>query len=326
MKDVLSQEEIDALLEQVANSDVVTKTSPSVTTGVRSYDLSGQQRITRGRYSGLDAINQRLSSRIRQALSAILRKEVDIDAQAVAVRKFSDYLDGLYLPSSLNLVTLSPLAGTAMVVLDARLVFRIVDFFFGGSGRHAKVEGREFTPTENTLVARLLNSIYRDIEDLWRGVAELSCQPQGVEYNPALAAIVAPSENVVISTFQVLIGGGGGEIHVVMPEAMLEPVRESLESGHRGLSAESDRQWANAVEQQLSQVMVNARCRVAELELSLSELAALDVGDFLPLNLRRGSELTVDGIPIHRVEAGSYAGNWAVKVLKNEDAGADNNG
>lgn len=324
MKDVLSQEEIDALLEQVISSDGGASAGPAVLPGVRSYDLSGQQRITRGRYSGLDAINQRMSSRIRQELSGVLRKDVDIDAQAVSVRKFSDYLDGLYLPSSLNLMSLSPLKGTAMIVLDARLVFRIVDFFFGGSGRHAKVEGREFTPTENALVSRLLERMYRDIEDLWRGVVDVSCQPQGTEYNPALAGIVAPNDNVVISTFQVLIGAGGGEIHLVMPEAMLEPVRENLEAGSRGLSAESDRQWAHAVEQQLSQVMVNARCRVAELELSLNDIAALQVGDFLPLNLRRGSELTVDGIPIHRVQAGSYAGNWAVKVLKNEDAGVNN--
>ena len=324
MKDVLSQDEIDALLEQVITNDGGSSASATVAPGIRSYDLSGQQRITRGRYSGLDAINQRLSSRIRQELSSILRKDVDIDAQAVSVRKFSDYLDGLYLPSSLNLISLSPLKGTAMIVLDARLVFRIVDFFFGGSGRHAKVEGREFTPTENALVSRLLERIYRDIEDLWRGVAEVSCQPQGTEYNPALAGIVAPNDNVVISTFQVLIGAGGGEIHLVMPEAMLEPVRANLEAGSRGLSAESDRQWAHAVEQQLSQVMVNARCQVAELELSLNDLAALQVGDFLPLNLRRGSELTVNGIPIHRVQAGNYAGKWAVKVLKNDEGGVDN--
>lgn len=324
MKDILSQAEIDALLEQVISSDASTRQTRSVAPGVRSYDLSGQQRITRGRFSGLESINQRLSARLRQALTPIVRREVDIEMLPISVKKYSDYKDGLYLPTSLNLLALPPLKGTAMIVMDARLVFRVVDFFFGGSGRHAKVEGREFTPTENKLVGTLLQQIYRDMEDIWRSVIELSCLPQGAEYNPALASIVAPNENVVISTFQVQIAGGGGEIHIVLPEAMLEPVRDSLESSNRGISREADRQWSNSIEQQLSRVMVNARCRVAEMELSLSELSELKVGDFLPLNLRRGSELTVDDIPIHRVQVGSYAGNWAVEVLKNEDSGAEN--
>lgn len=325
MSDMMSQEEIDALLEQVASEDAEVKPMAAVP-GVRSYDLSAQQHIVRGRLSGLDALNQRLAARLRTAMTPVVRQDVDVEPMPVAVRKYSDYVHGLYLPSSLNLIEMKPLAGTALVMLDARLVFRVVDFFFGGSGRHTKVEGREFTDTERQVIDTVLQRFYRDIGDVWRSVVDLQCEPRGVEYNPASAAIAGLNDNVVICGFRVQIAGGGGEVHLVLPEAMLEPVRDSLEAGSRHRSPEAERQWRESIEQQLSRVMVSARCRVAELELSLQELDALQVGDFLPLNLRRGSELTVGGVPIHRVQAGSYGAHWAVKVINPETgkSGVDN--
>ncbi len=325
MSDMMSQEEIDALLEQVASEDAEVKPMAAVP-GVRSYDLSAQQHIVRGRLSGLDALNQRLAARLRTAMTPVVRQDVDVEPMPVAVRKYSDYVHGLYLPSSLNLIEMKPLAGTALVMLDARLVFRVVDFFFGGSGRHTKVEGREFTDTERQVIDTVLQRFYRDIGDVWRSVVDLQCEPRGVEYNPASAAIAGLNDNVVICGFRVQIAGGGGEVHLVLPEAMLEPVRDSLEAGSRHRSPEAERQWRESIEQHLSRVMVSARCRVAELELSLQELDALQVGDFLPLNLRRGSELTVGGVPIHRVQAGSYGAHWAVKVINPETgkSGVDN--
>ncbi len=325
MSDMMSQEEIDALLEQVASEDAEVKPMAAVP-GVRSYDLSAQQHIVRGRLSGLDALNQRLAARLRTAMTPVVRQDVDVEPMPVAVRKYSDYVHGLYLPSSLNLIEMKPLAGTALVMLDARLVFRVVDFFFGGSGRHTKVEGREFTDTERQVIDTVLQRFYRDIGDVWRSVVDLQCEPRGVEYNPASAAIAGLNDNVVICGFRVQIAGGGGEVHLVLPEAMLEPVRDSLEAGSRHRSPEAERQWRESIEQHLSRVMVSARCRVAELELSLQELDALQVGDFLPLNLRRGSELTVGGVPIHRVQAGSYGARWAVKVINPETgkSGVDN--
>ncbi|WP_372778597.1 flagellar motor switch protein FliM [Litorivivens sp.] len=325
MSDMMSQEEIDALLEQVASEDAEVKPMAAVP-GVRSYDLSAQQHIVRGRLSGLDALNQRLAARLRTAMTPVVRQDVDVEPMPVAVRKYSDYVHGLYLPSSLNLIEMKPLAGTALVMLDARLVFRVVDFFFGGSGRHTKVEGREFTDTERQVIDTVLQRFYRDIGDVWRSVVDLQCEPRGVEYNPASAAIAGLNDNVVICGFRVQIAGGGGEVHLVLPEAMLEPVRDSLEAGSRHRSPEAERQWRESIEQQLSRVLVSARCRVAELELSLQELDALQVGDFLPLNLRRGSELTVGGVPIHRVQAGSYGAHWAVKVINPETgkSGVDN--
>ncbi|MBB3046204.1 flagellar motor switch protein FliM [Litorivivens lipolytica] len=325
MSDMMSQAEIDALLEQVATGEGEPR-PVTVAPGVRSYDLSAQQHIVRGRLSGLEVLNQRLAARLRAAAAPTVRQEVDVEPMPVSIRKYSDYVHGLYLPSSLNLLEMKPLSGTALVMVDSRLVFRIVDFFFGGSGRHTKVEGREFTETERHVIDGILQRFYRDIADVWHSVIDLRCEPQGVEYNPASAAIAGLNDNVVVCGFRVQIAGGGGEVHLVLPEAMLEPVRDSLEAGSRHLSTESERQWRHSIEQQLSQVVVSARCRVAEMELSLRELDALEIGDFLPLNLRRGSELTVAGVPIHRVQAGTFGGHWAVKIVNTDvgKSGADN--
>lgn len=319
MKDVLSQSEIDALLDQVASVNEDTPAHSQSAAGVRTFDLSSQQRIVRGRLSGLESLNQRLAGRLRLNFANLLQQDVDVAVQAVAVQKYGDFQHSLYVPSSLNLVSLPPLKGSALIVLDARLVFRMVDYFFGGSGRHSKIEGRDFTQTENQIVARLLEQLYRDVEEIWRGVIEFECKPQGTELNPSMAAIVGAGEHVVVSSFKVNIGGAGGELQLVMPEAMLEPVRDSLDAILRSNNVESDRLWREAIEQQLARIVVEARCRVAEKELSLQELAELSVGDFIPLDMRRGSELTVKGVPVHRVRTGNYGGHWAVKVQKEQE-------
>jgi len=319
MKDILSQSEIDALLDQVASVDEEVPQRANTTAGVRTFDLCGQQRIVRGRLSGLESLNQRLAGRLRLNFAGLLQQDIDVAAQAIVTQKYGDYLHSLYVPSSLNLISLLPLKGSALIVLDARLVFRMVDYFFGGSGRHSKIEGREFTETESHIVSRLLERLYRDLEEIWRGVLEFSCKPQGSELNPSMATIVDAGENVVVSSFKVNIGGAGGELQLVMPEAMLDPVRDSLDAILRGNNADSDRLWRNAVEHQLSRIVVEARCRVAEKDLTLQELAELSVGDFIPLDMRRGSELTVEGVPVHRVRTGVYGGHWAVKVQKEEE-------
>ena len=319
MKDTLSQSEIDALLDQVSSADEDSPVAVKGPAGVRTFDLAGQQRIVRGRLSGLESLNQRLAGRLRLNFTQLLQRDVDVAAQAIVVQKYGDYLHSLYVPSSLNLISLSPLRGSALIVLDARLVFRAVDYFFGGSGRHTKIEGREFTETETRIVARLLEQLYRDLEEIWRGVIEFTCKPQGSELNPSLASIVGAGENVVVCGFQVNIGGAGGDLQLVIPEAMLEPVRDSLDAILRGNNADSDRLWRETLDQQLSRIVVQARCRVAEKELSLKALAELSVGDFIPLDMRRGSELTVAGVPVHRVKAGTYGGHWAVKVQKDQE-------
>lgn len=319
MTDILSQSEIDALLDQVAGSENEVPGRPGAPLGVRTYDLTGQQRIVRGRLSGLESMNQRLAVRLCRNIKDLLQQDVDVAAQGVVVKKYGDYAHELSLPGSFNLISLAPLRGSAMIALDARLVFGLIDSFFGGSGRPCKIEGRDFTETENRVIQNVLERLCGDLEDVWRGVVTFSCKVQGTELNPALAGIVATNENVVISGFQVGLAGVVGELQLVLPEPMIEPLRDSLDALTRGNSAELDQRWRQSLEQQLGSAPVRVRCRVAEKELELRELAELEVGDFLPLDLRRGSELTVEGVPVHRVRVGMSGGHWAVKLAAEQE-------
>ncbi|MGM0633465.1 MAG: flagellar motor switch protein FliM, partial [Pseudomonadota bacterium] len=147
MQDLLSQDEIDALLHGVDDGDV--DTDEDLAPGeVRSYDLTSQDRIVRGRMPTLEMINERFARYTRISLFNLMRRSAEVSVNGVQINKFGEYLHTMYVPTSLNLVKFRPLRGTALIVLDARLVFALVDNYFGGDGRHAKIEGREFTPTE----------------------------------------------------------------------------------------------------------------------------------------------------------------------------------
>ncbi|MDP2379387.1 MAG: flagellar motor switch protein FliM, partial [Pseudohongiella sp.] len=211
MQDLLSQDEIDALLHGVDDS-MLDPGLEEDAGSVRPYDLTTQDRIVRGRMPTLEMINERFARGTRISLFNLLRRTADVSIGGVQITKFGEYLHTLYVPTSLNLVKFRPLRGTALIVLDAKLVFKLVDNYFGGDGRHAKIEGREFTPTELRVVQMVLNQIFADLGEAWRNVYKLEFDYLRSEVNPAMANIVSPSEVVVVSTFHIELDGGGGDI------------------------------------------------------------------------------------------------------------------
>ncbi|MEJ6655583.1 MAG: flagellar motor switch protein FliM, partial [Pseudomonas sp.] len=216
VQDLLSQDEIDALLHGV-DEGVIDDQHDSEPGAVKSYDLTSQDRIVRGRMPTLEMINERFARYTRISMFNLLRRSADVSVGGVQVMKFGEYVHTLYVPTSLNLVKMKPLRGTALFILDARLVFKLVDNFFGGDGRHAKIEGREFTPTELRVVRMVLEQSFADLREAWQAVKDVQFEYVNSEVNPALANIVSPSEVVVVSTFHIELEGGGGEMKVTMP-------------------------------------------------------------------------------------------------------------
>lgn len=213
VQDLLSQDEIDALLHGV--DDGLVETEVEATPGsVKSYDLTSQDRIVRGRMPTLEMINERFARYTRISMFNLLRRSADVAVGGVQVMKFGEYVHSLYVPTSLNLVKMKPLRGTALFILDAKLVFKLVDNFFGGDGRHAKIEGREFTPTELRVVRMVLEQAFVDLKEAWQAVLEMNFEYVNSEVNPAMANIVSPSEVVVVSTFHIELDGGGGDLHI----------------------------------------------------------------------------------------------------------------
>ncbi len=314
MAEILSQDEIDALLDGVDSGDVDTQPAPQPGE-VMPLDLASQDRIVRGRLPTLEMINERFARHFRVSLFNMLRRSPELSVVGVESLKFSEYMHKLYVPTNLNLVRVKPLRGTALIVFEPRLVFAVVDNFFGGDGRYrAKIEGREFTPTEMRVVQLLLNAAFADLAEAWGPILEVEFEYLQSEVNPHLATIVSPTEVVVVSRFRVELEGGGGDVHVTLPYSMIEPVREQLNAGVQSDRGDHDDRWARAMKQQLESAEVSIAGVLARPRVSLRELLALQPGDVIPIGMPRQTELEVEGISSYRGEFGVSGGNNAVRI------------
>ena len=313
MQDLLSQDEIDALLHGVDDSmlDPGLEEDPGA---VRAYDLTTQDRIVRGRMPTLEMINERFARGTRVSLFNLLRRTADVSIGGVQITKFGEYLHTLYVPTSLNLVKFRPLRGTALIVLDAKLVFKLVDNYFGGDGRHAKIEGREFTPTELRVVQMVLNQIFTDLSEAWRNVYKLEFDYLRSEVNPAMANIVSPSEVVVVSTFHIELDGGGGDIHITQPYAMIEPIRELLDAGMQSDVDEHDERWGKALREQIKDATVDFTCDLFERSITLRDVVDLEAGDVIPIEMPETVVLKANGIPMFDTRIGMSNGNLALRI------------
>ncbi len=316
VKDLLSQDEIDALLHGVDGGEVETQEEePEDSGGVRVYDLASHERIVRGRMPTLEMINERFARHTRISLFNLLRRNADVSVGGVQIMKYGDYIHTLYVPTSINLLRVTPLRGTALLVMDAKLVFKLVDNFFGGDGRHAKIEGREFTPTELRLINKVIGQFFGDLEDSWQPVMPLKFEVSGHEVNPAMANVINPSEVVVVSSFQVDLDGGMGEFHVTMPYAMLEPIKDTLVSGYQRAEEELDEQWLSSLQQEVMEAPMELGLSIAERQLTLREVVQFEVGDIIPIDIPDKLKLTANRVPIFTCNLGTSRGNLAVKIL-----------
>ncbi len=314
MQDLLSQDEIDALLHGVDEGDIEPEDDidPS---GVKAYDLTSNDRIVRGRMPTLEMINERFARYTRISMFNFLRRSADVASGGVQIMKFGEYIHTLYVPTSLNLVKMRPLRGTALFILDAKLVFKLVDNFFGGDGRHAKIEGREFTPTEVRVVQLVLSQVFNDMIEAWAPVMKLEFEYVGSEVNPAMANIVSPSEVVVVSTFHIELDGGGGDLHLTFPYSMIEPIREVLDAGVQSDVDDVDERWQQSLREDIMDARVPVHGTLVERDISLREVAALKAGDVIPVDLPEEFILQANGVPVFRGKMGISNENLAVKII-----------
>lgn len=315
MQDLLSQDEIDALLHGVDDGDIATEGQHDPA-GINGYDLTSQDRIVRGRMPTLEMINERFARYTRVSMFNLLRRTADVSVGGIQIQKFGEYVHTLYVPTSLNMVKFRPLRGTALVILDAKLVFKLVDNFFGGDGRHAKIEGREFTPTELRVVQMVLEQAFIDLREAWKAVKPIEFEYVNSEVNPSMANIVSPSEVVVVSTFHVELDGGGGELHITMPYSMVEPIREMLDAGLQSDSDDRDDRWVNSLREDVMSAEVDMECDIAQRQVLLRDIVDIRDGDVIPINMTESSVLTANGVPMFRVALGRVKDNLAFKVVE----------
>ena len=316
MSDLLTQDEIDALLhgvDEVDEEDVVQGTAPGVTT----FDFSSQDRIVRGRMPTLELVNERFARHMRISLFNMMRRTAEVSINGVQMLKFGEYVHTLFVPTSLNMVRFRPLKGTALITMEARLVFILVENFFGGDGRyHAKIEGREFTPTERRIIQMLLKLVFEDYKEAWAPVMDVEFEYLDSEVNPAMANIVSPTEVIVVSSFHIELDGGGGDFHVAMPYSMLEPIRELLDAGVQSDKGDTDLRWSKALRDEIMDVQVGLSTRLLQTDVSLRQLMDMKPGDIFPVIMPESLLVFVEDLPTFRAKLGRTHDKVAVRIVE----------
>ncbi|MBR7778215.1 flagellar motor switch protein FliM [Undibacterium rugosum] len=312
----LSQEEVDALLKGVTG-DQDDSLSQEDTSGVRPYNLATQERIVRGRMPTLEIINERFARLLRIGLFNFLRRSAEVSVGTVRVSKYSEFIRNLVVPTNLNLVHMKPLRGTSLIVLDPGLVFLLVDNLFGGDGRfHTRVEGRDFTQTEQRIIHRILEIIFETYSKSWEPVYPIEFEYIRSEMNTQFANIATPNEVVVSTTFTIELGPVSGEMHICMPYSTIEPIRDILTSSLQGETLEVDKRWVRLMTQQIQIAEVELVADLGTTRVTLGDILNMKVGDVIPLSVPEIVSAKVDGTPVMECKYGVFNGQYALRVEK----------
>lgn len=312
---ILSQDEVDALLQGITGESQKLEEEDAPKSAIRDYDLASQERIVRGRMPTMEIINERFSRNIRVGLFNFIRKTPEVSVGAIKVQKYSAFLREIVVPTNFNIVSVRPLRGSGLIVCDPTLVFAVIDALFGGSGKfHTRIEGRDFSPTEQRVILRVVEVITAEYKKAWQGIYPVELDYQRSEMQPQFANIAAPGEVVVTSSFTLEIGDTSGTIHFCIPYATLEPIRDVLYSSTHGDSAEPDRRWVKLLTHQIQAAQVQLVAELAHAPATVEQLLALKVGDFIELDLDKHIEAKVDGVPVLQGQYGTSNGRYAIKV------------
>ncbi len=318
MSQVLSQEEVDALLRGVTDGEIETEVEyvPDES-GIVPYDLTSQERIIRGRMPTLDIINQRFSRLFRNSLSSALRKLLDVSAVSTDTVKFGEFVKSLPVPASLHIFKIEPLRGFALLVAESKLVFALVDTFFGGTGEaKMKIEGRDFTAIEQRMIKKVILMVLEDMEQAWKPVHNVQMSFVRSEINPQFAAIVPPTDVVVVVMFEVELDQINGTLTVCLPYSTIEPIIGKLRAGFQSDQLEVDQAWIRRLRGRLSETSVDVVVELGSATITSGEFVGLNVGDVVALDNDTDDEMivSIEGIPKYKGVPGVVKGNKAVKL------------
>lgn len=312
---ILSQDEVDALLQGITGESQKLEAEEADSGGIRQYDLASQERIVRGRMPTMEIINERFSRNIRVGLFNFIRRTPEVAVGAIKVQKYSAFLREIVVPTNFNIMSVRPLRGSGLIVCDPTLVFAVIDALFGGAGKfHTRIEGRDFSPTEQRVITRLVDVIAAEYKKAWQGVYPVELEYQRSEMQPQFATVAAPSEIVVTTSFTLEVGDTTGTIHFCIPYATLEPIRDTLYSTVQGDSAEHDRRWVKLLTHQIQAAEVDLVVELGTAPATVEQLLALKPGDFIELDLEPTVEAKIDGVPVFEGQYGTSNGKYALKI------------
>jgi flagellar motor switch protein FliM len=313
----LSQEEVDALLEGVTGESQKTVEEAAEHGEVRAYNISSQERIVRGRMPTMEIVNERFTRNLRVGLFNFIRRSPEISVGPVTVQRYSAFLRELAVPTNFNIVAIRPLRGSGLIVCEPALVFGVIDTLYGGIGKfQTRIEGRDFSATEQRVINRLVDVITSEYKKAWKGIYPLELDYQRSEMQPQFANIATPSEIVISTSFQLEIGDITGAIHFCFPYSTLEPIRDVLYSSTQGDSIEVDRRWVTVLTREIQAAEVTLVAELARADATVGQLLEMKKGDFIELDREPRIQATVDGVPIFECQYGTHNSKYAIRIDK----------
>jgi flagellar motor switch protein FliM len=338
MNQVLSQSEVDALLAAVSEGEVGADTAANAgaATGksgiagktdkvIVTYDLTSQDRIIRGRLPQLEVIYEKFMRSFRVSLSSALRKIASLTLASTDFLKFGEFVNTLPMPTCMSVLRFNHLRGSALLVIESKLAYALVDSFFGGADRpYTKIEGKDFTQIELSIVRKVVDLAIEDMEAAWESVEKIGCSFVRTEVNPQFVGIVPPTDVVIASTFDVELENANGTITIVIPYSTIEPIKQKLSSGFQIESDQTDKKlWTTIIKEQLIDTDLNMQVNLGETAIELNDLMKLKVGDVIPLDQDSTGELDIlfEGVKKFKCFSGVHHGSVAVQVTKVIDKG-----
>lgn len=322
MSQVLSQSEVDALLAAVSDGEVAggqgAKTAQD--SAVVVYDLTSQDRIIRGRLPQLDVIYEKFMRSFRVSLSSALRKIATLTHASTDFLKFGEFVNTLPMPTCMSVLRFNALRGSALLVIESKLAYALVDNFFGGADRpFTKIEGKDFTPIELSIVRKVVDLALEDLESAWASVEKIEASFVRTEVNPQFVGIVPPTDIVIASQFDVELESANGTITLVIPYATIEPIKQKLSTGFQVESDQTDKKmWTAIIRSQLIETSVNMKVNLGHTSITLDDLMGLKVGDVIPLDQDSTGEfdVLVEDVPKFKAFYGIHHGSVAVQVTR----------
>jgi len=320
MSEILSQDEVDSLLDGLDSGEVETENDvakPEPVEGIISYDFTSQDKVVRARMPTFDVINERLSREVRATLSSLLQTNVDVSANPFDTLKFSEFVRSLPVPTSLHVFRMEPLRGNGLIVFESQLVYNLIDTFFGGEALgKARVEGREFTTIEEVMVKKAVVAVLKNIEASWAPIEPVKASLIRSEMNPQFTAIVLPTDLVLVTRFEIELEQSAGNLVVCYPYSMIEPMRNKLSSGVQAEAEEIDTNWRRMIREVILGSTVDVSIQLGRTEITGEKLIYMQKGDVIQLDNDAANPLIcyVDGLEKLTGYVGVQRGFQAFKV------------
>jgi flagellar motor switch protein FliM len=327
MAQVLSQDEVDALLNAVSDDGEGAaqgggefgEVESEDEANIQNYDLTNQDRVIRGRMPVLEIIYERFIRQFRVSLSNSLRKISTISMISTDLLKFGEFVNTLPIPSCMCIMRFNELRGPALLVVESKLAYAILDSYFGGNDRpFTKTEGKEFTSIELSFMKRIMDMAICDLEDAWSPVHRIDAQYVRTEINPQFVGVVPPSDVIITTTFEVEFESASGTLMFVIPYSTIEPIKQKLSSSYQTDNDVVDTLWTRSMQDHVNEAVATAIVKLGETEMSIGDLVSLQVGDIIPLSQEVSGELDLEIEDIKKLKCliGVYKGNRAIQVTR----------